>query len=268
MHMMPRMLNKLARAIPQLSRCRNKHLEERQSSAESPQLREYQRLGEESGCANLVLLLSILESQYGHRGSAKTGRPVDKDGYPLPWYTYPAIDYLRQLDLSQKTVFEFGGGNSSLFYASRVKKIISIDNNAEWVEVLKPQLPTNAELYFRQGKDAYVHSLREQSINFDIIVIDGSYRRACASEAISCLAPDGLIILDNSDWFPKTAEDLRKADLIQIDFTGFGPVNYYTWTTSLFLQRSLRLLPLAGRQPIPGIGSLQHEADDDDNVPK
>ena len=32
---------------------------------------------------------------------------VDKDGNPIPWYTYPAIEYLSQFDYSDKKIFEF-----------------------------------------------------------------------------------------------------------------------------------------------------------------
>ena len=41
---------------------------------------------------------------------------VDRDGNPLPWYTYPAIEYLSQFDYGEKTIFEFGCGYSSLFW--------------------------------------------------------------------------------------------------------------------------------------------------------
>jgi hypothetical protein len=45
---------------------------------------------------------------YAHLRSAVKGQPVNARGEPVPWYTYPAIDYLRQLDFSDKTVFEYG----------------------------------------------------------------------------------------------------------------------------------------------------------------
>jgi hypothetical protein len=49
---------------------------------------------------------------------------VDRDGNPLPWYTYPAIEYLSQFDYGEKTIFEFGCGYSSLFWAERAAKVI------------------------------------------------------------------------------------------------------------------------------------------------
>ena len=35
---------------------------------------------------------------------------LDKDGNPIPWYTYPAIEYLSQFDYSDKEIFEYGCG--------------------------------------------------------------------------------------------------------------------------------------------------------------
>ena len=51
---------------------------------------------------------------------------------------------------------------------------------------------------------------------------------------------------------------MRSNNLIQVDFFGFGPINYYTWTTSLFFQRKYKLNPLH-KLPHFGIGSLCEE---------
>lgn len=70
-----------------------------------------------------------------------------------------------------------------------------------------------------------------------------------APAAVAFLRPGGLMILDNSDWYPNTAAYLRERGLIQIDMHGFGPVNPYTWTTSLFLDRAFAMKPKGDRQP-------------------
>lgn len=97
----------------------------------------------------------------------------------------------------------------------------------------------------------------KSDIKFDVIVIDGIERFACAQEAVKNLKQDGFIILDNSDWHEKTSEFLRAHDLIEIDMSGFGPINNYTWTTSLFLKRGVDLVPLSTRQPLHAIGALK-----------
>jgi hypothetical protein len=65
----------------------------------------------------------------------------------------------------------------------------------------------------------------------------------------------GMIVLDNADWLPESSRLLREAGLIEIDMTGFSPINDYTSTTSLYLHRAFRFAPLLERQPTPGIGA-------------
>lgn len=46
--------------------------------------------------------------EFGFLRTTLTRKCQDAAGNWLPWYTYPAIEYLKQLDFSQKTVFEYG----------------------------------------------------------------------------------------------------------------------------------------------------------------
>jgi FkbM family methyltransferase len=217
----------------------------------------------QTGLPNLLRLLEIFEEMSGHRASAQSGKPVNLAGQPLPWLTYPAISFLEQLDLRDKTIFEYGAGNGSLYFARRARRVITVENDPEWYARVTAHKPANVEIQLCRAQTDYVQAIRRQNDRPDIIVIDGGWRRPCAREAVACLAPDGFIILDNSDWFPNTAGDLRAADLVQIDFAGFGPVNYYTWTTSFFFRRDCRLRPACGKQPVPSWGALSHQVDED-----
>lgn len=55
-------------------------------------------------------IFMTLSNQYGQFQSIKKWSCVDKDGNPIPWYTYPAIEYLSNLDFCNKTILEWGGG--------------------------------------------------------------------------------------------------------------------------------------------------------------
>lgn len=83
----------------------------------------------------------------------------------------------------------------------------------------------------------------EQDLLFDVVIIDGVYRGDCAKVALDKVnREDGyIIILDNSDWYPNTKQKLLYQDLICFDFHWFGPINSYTWTTSLFFSRNFKL---------------------------
>ena len=49
------------------------------------------------------------------------GKPVDKDGNPLPWISIPAIEILREKDLGDLFVFEYGSGNSTIWFSESKK---------------------------------------------------------------------------------------------------------------------------------------------------
>ena len=71
--------------------------------------------------------------------------------------------------------------------------------------------------------------------SFDIFIIDGKYQKECLDYIVK-LKTGVMIILDNADWYPNAVGFLQdKLQWIQIDFHGFGPINNYTWTTSLFI---------------------------------
>tara|TARA_B100001248_G_C27378060_1_gene455414 strand:- start:931 stop:1638 length:708 start_codon:yes stop_codon:yes gene_type:complete len=177
------------------------------------------------------------EVDYGYLETAKRKSSVDKNLKPIPWYTYPTIEYLMQLDLRGKKIFEWGGGNSTLYFQDRVKSIKSIESNKNWYEYLKSNISSNCELIFSDKKN-YVKQIATKKIKYDIIIIDGILREDCARVAYEYLEDTGFIILDNSDWYPSICKKfVSKYNLIQIDMHGFGPINSYSWTTSIFMNR-------------------------------
>ncbi|WP_168130382.1 class I SAM-dependent methyltransferase [Synechococcus sp. PCC 7502] len=176
-------------------------------------------------------------------------KPSDINNQELPWFTYPAIEYIDQIDLRDKSVFEWGAGNSSIFFAKRSHKVISIESNPEWHKVISEKKLNNQEVFLKNEGD-FVESIEEFNQEFDIIIIDSLRRYECASKAITYLKEGGIIILDNSDWHPSTCKLLREfPKFIQVDFHGFGPINPYSWTTSFFIDREAIIKPLDNIQP-------------------
>lgn len=204
-----------------------------------------------------------LERRYGHWRTAATGESVDADGSPLPWYTYPAIEYLRQFDVSNWDVFEFGSGNSTLFWAGRCRQVTAVEDDPEWHRALLAKIPPNVTYLFETDVGRYPDAVTRPGRSFDCIIIDGSFRKECAQAALEKLKRGGLMILDNSDWFPNTAALLRNAGLLQVDFHGFGPINGYSWTTSLFLSRDFNPGLSEGRQPLPSRAAVRVVKDQD-----
>lgn len=198
----------------------------------------------------------ILSQSFGHARSVRQAEPVDAEGREIPWFTYPAIEYLSQWDLSGKTVFEFGAGNSTIFWCRQGARVVSVESNRAWYERVRPRLAANAELHLVEETARYAARLMEGPGLFDVIVVDGIERRACCAAALQKLRPGGVIILDNSDWHHHCAALLRAAGLLEVDFSGFGPINGYTWTTSLFFRRDFDFPRKQDHQPVHGIGSV------------
>ncbi len=193
----------------------------------------------------------LLEIGYGHLESLRTRSCINGDGEQIPWFTYPSIEYLDQLDLSEKVMLEWGAGNSSIYFSKRVKEIVSIESDREWYEKIREDAIANQELYF--AVEDYATKPNTLNRKFDIILIDGIKREECAQQVMGLINNKGLIILDNSDRYPDIASYFRDNGYIQVDFHGFGPINNYTWTTSVFLDREIDLKPIS-HQPVIPIG--------------
>jgi predicted O-methyltransferase YrrM len=153
--------------------------------------------------------------------------------------------------LRDLTVFEYGSGFSTLFWAKRAKKIVSVEHDLEWFNEISSRAPENTEIILAsKNVGSYVKTISERG-TFDIVVIDGTgeSRLACCQLAPKYLNSGGFIILDNSDLWPESAATLRNADLIQVDFTGLAPLSCHWHTTSIFFSRQYSIRPAKGHQP-------------------
>ena len=197
--------------------------------------------------------------EYAHLKTVATRSCVDASENPVPWYTYPAIEYLKQLDFAGRSVFEYGSGNSTLFWASVAARVVSVEDDEKWHAVVAERLPRHCELTLETDVAAYAAVIERYAERFDVIVVDGAARGNtrlnCSRFALRQLREGGMIILDNSDWLPESARVLREGGLIQVDFTGFAPISGQTQTTSFFLHRQFAFASVGPRQPLPGPGA-------------
>lgn len=153
-----------------------------------------------------------------------------KDG--CPWLTVGAISFLKRIIRKDMAIFEYGAGGSTLFFARRVKEVMTIEHDREWhqkvLEALQKLRQTNwmAELVEPEpdpgysGKkpgdpDAYISSdenYRGKSFKayaksiekfpdgyFDVVLIDGRARPSCFKHAVKKVKDGGYMILDNAE---------------------------------------------------------------------
>lgn len=209
----------------------------------------------------VMRMMQTLLSRRAQWQSILTGLPADVEGRPIPWITYPALDYLTQLDFSRACVLEYGGGQSSLGWAERAESVTTVEGCRGWAEKLRRGARTNLTVIGPVAESAYAQAPLGNGQTYHVIIIDGQVRLESAQASLPFLADGGLLVLDNSDWHPLTCAWLRSQGLVEIDFHGFGPVNDYTWCTSIFL-RAHCILPHSGaRWPTSVYGNLEQECD-------
>lgn len=183
----------------------------------------------------------------GHLYSSLKSKAVDRNGSPLPWYTYPAIDFLMVKDFAGKSVLEFGAGQSTMWWSLRAATVTSFESDSEWYQSLKNSLPSNVRLLETDNKAKTVEEECGDE-RFDVIVIDGLNRFICAKKSLRFFKEDGAIILDNSEGFwgkdgeYPIMELFRSQGFSRIDFYGYAPGVILPACTSLFFKDSCFLL--------------------------
>jgi len=185
----------------------------------------------------------------GHFKSSMRSAALDKHGNPLPWYTYPAIDFLGTKDFSNKSVLEFGSGQSTLWWAKRAKRVVALESDSEWFAYVRSSLPANAEVFLISkdltGLDDNLHDNK-----FDVIIIDGLDRFKAASRSIGLLQEEGAILVDNSEgyWGGDATKEYPILDLFRgagfnrVDFYGYAPGVILPHCTSLFFKERCFIL--------------------------
>ncbi|MDR2219160.1 MAG: hypothetical protein LBE24_01080 [Methylobacillus sp.] len=82
------------------------------------------------------------------------GIPRNKSGV-VPWITYPAFVQLERIARADMRVFEYGCGGSSLWWASRVAEVISVEHNAQWAAQVTQIAFQNLKVVVREMNAEY-----------------------------------------------------------------------------------------------------------------
>jgi len=138
----------------------------------------------------------------GHFRSSFLNRAVDRSGVALPWYTYPAIDFLSYRDFGGRHVLEFGAGQSTLWWSKRAAGVVAIEEDAVWATELSAKINQNVVLIHSpllDGIEPIASRLRGRQ--FDVVVIDGHLRCDLVDLAFELLRPDGALIVDDADGY-------------------------------------------------------------------
>ena len=194
---------------------------------------------------NQLLNMRDLQNYFENIGwfnSVNEKLPVDQNGNCLPWYTYPAISFLEGRISSGMNVFEYGSGNSTLWWSKRVSNVVSYEHDFGWYSILKGKVPANVSYNHcaLEKGDEYSKAVLSDSNKYDVVIIDGRDRINCAKNSLDSLREGGVIVWDNSDrdQYKEGYDFLLENGFRRLDFSGLGPINPYPWCTSVFYKNN------------------------------
>lgn len=189
--------------------------------------------------------------QSGHLRSSFARRACAANGDPLPWYTYPAIDFLSARDFTGRSILEFGGGQSTLWWAKRARRVVTIEADEDWANELRAKVPANSEIHHVPVDEARRIDLVSSALGserFDVVIIDGHLREEAIPLAFERLTPNGAVIFDNADGYG-CFEGTKDRVFCRVDFFGFAPGVSLRHPTSIFFDNQCFLV--SPRNPIP-----------------
>lgn len=188
---------------------------------------------------------------YGHKGylnsigwfaAFDTHQAVDANGYPIPWVTYSFIDFIKTRLTKDLSIFEYGSGNSTLFYAHHVKKVVSVEHDEAWYHKIVKEKAQNAEMIFTALEKGGEYSQKAALLGekFDVIIVDGRDRVNCCKNSITALSTKGVLVLDDSerDFYEEARTFLVQNGFKELPFTGISPGLFYNKTTSVFYKEN------------------------------
>ena len=188
---------------------------------------------------NTFLLAKYFLKNIGWLDSKYYNEPVNSKNQPIPWFTYSSINFLnRKLNDSKFDVLEFGSGNSTLWFSKRVKNIISVEHNKNYIEKINEKKVSHPNIKIvsaTPGKD-YFQQINKFSNVFDVIIVDGEERNECIINSLTALKRDGIIICDDTET--KICLDgqkfLEEKNFKRIDFYGMAPIVHFRSQTTVF----------------------------------
>jgi hypothetical protein len=199
-------------------------------------------------------------------------KSLRKDRSPLndrkPWMTFQSTKFLEKNLLKGCTVFEYGGGGSTLYFLDKAATVITVEHDEVWFEelnkkihegglsnkwtglLIKPVIRPNQEdsdtsdpnfytsidpefdtLWFKD----YVSSIDTYSdLFFDFVVIDGRSRTSCLKHSIAKVKIGGYLILDNTErdyYLRQTSKYLRSFEVVLDKFGPTPGLPFFTKTT-------------------------------------
>ena len=195
-----------------------------------------------------------------------------KDCSPLinrkPWMTFQSATFLEHNLTRGCTVFEYGGGGSTLYFLDKGATVITVEHDQVWFEELNKQIlegnlsnnwiglmakpiikpkeqesdSSDPDLYTSSDREFDMYWFRDyvSSIDsypdssFDFVIIDGRSRPSCIKHSVSKVKRGGFLVLDNTERAYYLRKAIKYLDSFNVVLDKFGPtpgLPFFTKTT-------------------------------------
>jgi hypothetical protein len=163
-------------------------------------------------------------------------RPCPPLESQLPWYSWPAIDYLDARLSSDDTVYEYGSGGSTLFFGAHAGRVVSVEHDPTWANLVMAAATklgmSNVTVLLRGAdfttperfaRSPFANALPPEPPS--LVAIDSyddqnlQLRVELIRPAESRIKPGGIILLDDSWRYPNVRHSARRRH----SFSGVGP---------------------------------------------
>ena len=170
--------------------------------------------------------------------SFHTGKVVDRNGNPIPWWTYSFIDFIEERLSKSFNVLEFGAGASTIWLNERVNEVISVENDPFWADKMQKKSLSKSRIFYLRNSGEIHNQSYILGKEYDIIIIDNQGNRMdCAVSSLPLLKPEGVVIWDNTegaDW-PEIKKFFIQKGFSEISFSGMTPqILSYNRTTIFY----------------------------------
>lgn len=168
-----------------------------------------------------------------------------EDGKVNPWFAKTMVDFIKKHLNCSLDVFEWGSGNSTLFWSQYVDWVISVEHDKEWYKKMKQSVPENVEL--RMVDLIYGGEYCKEILNtdryFDIVLIDGRDRVRCAKNSVKKLTSKGVIIWDDTEreYYKEGYEYLKDEGFKKLELNGikYGSPDLESYTSIFYREENI-----------------------------
>jgi hypothetical protein len=164
-----------------------------------------------------------------------------------PYFSWGAIDFLRQRVKPGSRLFEYGSGGSTIFFLNLDCEVTSVETSSEWVGMVSQAV--GSHLKWHLIEHCHDNPTKDQIAAFpryirtgapwDIVVVDNTEtenlrRVSCVAEAIRCIRPGGMLVFDDAHLpeyreVPKVLAGWRRQS-----FKGLGTARPWVTMTDIY----------------------------------